>query len=152
MQTQRLQRRYSDEERANALAALAANGGNFAKTARDLGIPRRTLQDWHKGTIHPEAAENSAPKKTALTEQFENLAYQMLEIAFAKAAELDAKAATVAAATAVDKMLLLRGKPTSIYDTPISDEERNQRLAALLERWRARQMNPPPNGGAVAPL
>lgn len=39
-------RRYSDSERAEALAALAANAGNRAKTARQLGIPRQTLAEW----------------------------------------------------------------------------------------------------------
>jgi transposase-like protein len=33
-------RRYSDEERGVALAALAANNGDVSKTARQLDIPR----------------------------------------------------------------------------------------------------------------
>ena len=37
---------YSDEEKVRALAALAAGGGDVSRTARQLGIPRRTLRDW----------------------------------------------------------------------------------------------------------
>ncbi len=38
--------RYSDETRQEALDCLAANAGNFRKTARDTGISARTLRRW----------------------------------------------------------------------------------------------------------
>src|SRR5215831_21263449 len=37
---------YSDEQRAQALAVLAACGGNVSEAARRVGVPRRTLQRW----------------------------------------------------------------------------------------------------------
>lgn len=40
-------RQYTDQEKADALAAVAANGGNVAGTAREIGIPMRTLKNWH---------------------------------------------------------------------------------------------------------
>lgn len=39
-------RHYSDNERAEALAILAANGGNLSATSRTTGVPRATLQLW----------------------------------------------------------------------------------------------------------
>lgn len=39
-------RHYSDNDRAAALAVLAANGGNLSRTARETGVPRATLQLW----------------------------------------------------------------------------------------------------------
>jgi hypothetical protein len=45
----RPRRRYSDEDRAVALAALAANGNNLRRTARQLGIPRASLLAWRNG-------------------------------------------------------------------------------------------------------
>jgi transposase-like protein len=54
---------YTDEQRANALAALAANGGNANRAAKELGIPVRTLRNWGKGDRHPEAAEMGRQKK-----------------------------------------------------------------------------------------
>ena len=36
----RVQASYSDEERARALAVLAANDNNVSRTARQLAIPR----------------------------------------------------------------------------------------------------------------
>lgn len=40
--------RYTDSDRAAVLAALQANGGNVAKTARETGVPRVTLIGWAK--------------------------------------------------------------------------------------------------------
>jgi len=43
---------YSDAERAAALAAVTANGGDVtAKLARDLGVPRQTLVRWASGEV-----------------------------------------------------------------------------------------------------
>jgi transcriptional regulator of acetoin/glycerol metabolism len=41
--------RRGDECRAAALAALEANRGNVARTARQLGLPRKTLEGWARG-------------------------------------------------------------------------------------------------------
>ena len=42
-------RSYSDEQKASALAALAANGGNARLTAAQVGVPRTTLLKWAAG-------------------------------------------------------------------------------------------------------
>jgi transposase-like protein len=52
-------RRYSDEDRA---LALAANAGNAKLTARQLGIPETSLRHWRKGDRHPGAANMGAQK------------------------------------------------------------------------------------------
>jgi hypothetical protein len=56
-------RRYTDDERSLALAALAANTGNVNKTVRQLGIPTTTLEHWSKGERHPESIQMIAEKK-----------------------------------------------------------------------------------------
>ncbi len=55
---------YSDEERATALAALDGNGGNRQRTARQLGIPRKTLATRASGAVHPVVADLRHQKKT----------------------------------------------------------------------------------------
>lgn len=40
---------YSSEVKAATLAALAINSGNVKKTARQMGIPRRTVNAWALG-------------------------------------------------------------------------------------------------------
>lgn len=145
-------RRYSDEDRANALAALAANGGNLAQTARQLGIPRATLQRWLEGSAHPEAAANAAPKKAALADRLEELAGQLLDgVTLDKIAGSGPKELLTSLGIAVDKMQLLRGQPTAITDQTLhhddlSDEDLDARIAEL----EARLSRPPGGAGATA--
>ena len=42
-------RNYSDREKGTALAALDSHLGNVEGTARELGIPGSTLEQWAKG-------------------------------------------------------------------------------------------------------
>src|SRR6266567_4314442 len=44
----RQQRRHTEEQIAEALAVLTANGGNLRGTANQLGIPHTTLLQWQK--------------------------------------------------------------------------------------------------------
>lgn len=140
MARKKKQRRYSDEERANALAALAANGGNLSLTSRQLGIPRATIQAWANSTAHPEAAENAAPKKAELADRLDVIAHQLLDgltedkIKLAGAPQL-----MTAFGIAVDKAQLLKGKPTAINDNThrhddLSDAELDARIAELEAR------------------
>jgi len=55
--------RYSDEERADALLALEANGGNLSRTARQMGIPRATLRLWAQGNVVPAVTDICQAKK-----------------------------------------------------------------------------------------
>lgn len=112
--------RYSDEERANAVAAVAANGGNVQGTAKQLGIPAMTLKHWVASEHHPEATKNGELKKPILADQFEALAYKLVGVADGKAAALNAKDAVIAAGVAVDKMRLLRGQATTIAEHDLS--------------------------------
>lgn len=50
-------REYAEEEKAQALAALAASGGEVSRTARQLGIPRRTLRGWAEAARARESGE-----------------------------------------------------------------------------------------------
>ena len=109
-------RRYSDNDRATALAALDANGGNAAKTARELGIPRITLKEWADGRHNDDVSDNRQLKRDDLASKFEQIANAYTDrlldpkvIEKSKASE-----ASTVAGTAVDKMRLLRGLPTEI--------------------------------------
>ncbi len=53
-----MSRRYTAEEKANALVHLQMNGGDITYTARQLGIPERTLFDWCRDWY----AENPPPQ------------------------------------------------------------------------------------------
>lgn len=59
----RAQRRYSDEERAVAVAALSQEGGNVTRTARITGIAATTIRNWARGIGEP--SPELVAKKTA---------------------------------------------------------------------------------------
>jgi hypothetical protein len=137
-----VRRKYSDQERAEALAALAANGGNVYRTSRQLGIPRKNLERWAAGeAVHPDVAEMAHEKKATLAERFTALAEKLVGVADAKAHELNAKDAVIAAGVAVDKARLLQGESTPASITADVMAAIGQAIA----RQRARK---PPAGPA----
>lgn len=130
-------RRYSDDDRANALAALAANGGNVNKTAKEIGVPPKTIENWAKGDRHPEAANLGELKKLPMADALELVAWKLL----GRIDELSDKGplnqTSVSFGIAIDKMRLLRNQPTSINQNDLailSDDELDKRLAAMENR------------------
>jgi transposase-like protein len=130
-------RRYSDEERAAALAALAANRGGIARTARQTGVGRSALSRWASGRRHPEARQMALPKKKDLADAFERAAWKLLGVSKDKADRLNAKDAMIAAATAVDKMRLLRDETTAI-----SESRRDDRLKDFADHYQTSRDEP----------
>jgi transposase-like protein len=113
--TGRKKRQYSDEDKAAALAALDANGGNLSRTAKEFDIPKTTLIEWRDGrNQHPVVSDLRTVKKQSLAELFEEAARAYI----ARALDTDAvsdtrgKDAIIAAATALDKLQLLTGQDT----------------------------------------
>lgn len=109
-------RQYSDNDKATALAVLDANGGNVSKTARETKIPPSTITEWRDGRIHEDVTEIREVKRSELSDLFEAIAYKYLTRASDDTAikSTTGKDAIIAAATATDKMRLLRGLPTEI--------------------------------------
>lgn len=111
---------YSDEEKAAALAALDANGGNVNGTAQVLDIPEATLRAWAEGrNQHPSVAEMHERKKGELAEKFETVAHMLLDVTTDDAEGMrktNVRDRMIAAGVAVDKKLLLTGKPTAIVE------------------------------------
>jgi len=102
-------RRYSDADRAKALATLAANGGNADQTAKQLGIPVSTLKDWATGTCHPEARRNSVAEKEILADRYERLTHAALDVTEEGMKRLTPRDAATVAGIFTDKMQNLRG-------------------------------------------
>lgn len=139
-------RRYSDLERSSALAALTANGGNLDRTAKQVGIPTTTLYNWAKGVSHPEASSNGEQKR-ALADLLEEVARKILADLPGKLPSSDMRGAATALGIVIDKMQLLRGKPTEIVDD-LNADERAKRLACLLDAARTRGDGLPSSGDA----
>lgn len=114
-------RRYTDEERASLVAMLTSEGypdkkGALQKVATYAQVPHPTLHRWFTEKNNPPPSELVQEKKKDLADLFEDAARKYLERAVSEDA-VDGtfgKDAVIAAATATDKMRLLRGLPTEI--------------------------------------
>lgn len=143
----RAQRQYTDEERAAALAALQANGGNLSLTARQVSVPRMTLATWAKEQPARQALTSTRQEKRAcLADRLEELAHTLIDLMPERAAEAPANQLAISLAIAIDKMRLLREQPTAIVDERLTDDQRGERITALLDAARARRDGPPADG------
>ena len=108
-------RKYTEEERAVALAAFAANENNFERTAKFTGIPRNTIRRWVNGEgINAPTVANATLKKGLLADQLEQIAEQLLKDAWVKREEATFPQLMTGLGISIDKMQLLRNKPTEI--------------------------------------
>jgi transposase-like protein len=111
-------RKYSDVEKAEAIAAVKSNNGNIFRTSQELNIPWTTLADWVKGEhgINPGVTELREQKEEELATICERVARKYLEQAENPWAiyATPGNQAMMTAAVAIDKNRLLLGQPTSI--------------------------------------
>jgi transposase-like protein len=121
-----IRRRYSDQEQADALAALDANGGEVARTAAALGIPDETLRMWARGLRRPHNPQLLASTKEALAERLEAIAQSMAGVIEGGLDRISPSQAAIIMGISIEKFLLLRGEATSITTT--ADDERSARL------------------------
>jgi transposase-like protein len=154
-------RRYSDEERAEALAALDANGGNLSRTARQTGVPRITLRQWAQGRVAPGVSVLRQVKKADLAQRMEDLAHALLDDLARpnRLASASVQQAATALGIAVDKMRLLRNEPTSITGQGTGADEKalseeidaiKRRIAELLAGTGILPFQAPAAPGAAA--
>lgn len=113
-------RQYSDEDKAIALVALKANGGNLSKTARETGFPLSTIRNWRDGNgVVDEVAEIGNEKAI----DFANLLRAELMAIFDTLPDKrdDAKYRELATAAGIfiDKLQLLTGDVTERNEVEI---------------------------------
>jgi transposase-like protein len=131
-------KRYSDNDKALALATLDANGGDVRKTAKTLKMPESTLSDWSKNRgVNKEVTEIREVKKKELSEKLEEVAYKLTDNLMIRAeSELSILVPMKDVATSlgivVDKMQLLKGKPTSINEN-LPREQKRKRVKEFLQ-------------------
>lgn len=116
-------RRYTDQEKSDALAALAANGGNVQQTANQLNIPYSTLEHWANGErIHPAVVQMGEEKKLPLADRLHDLAHTVTDKLPAKIGKASFQQACVGLGIIIDKMHRLRGEPTDLAKELTPDE------------------------------
>lgn len=130
-----MRRRYSDADKATALAALDANGGSVQRTATELGIPERTLRTWASGQgLSDDSANLRDQKKGELADQLEVIASKLAKAIPGKIREANLQQVATSLGITIDKMQLLRGKPTAINED-VNDAR--DKLAHLINRHAA---------------
>lgn len=112
---------YDDKFRTSAVIMLEAAGypkqeGALTRVAAEIGVPYRTLSRWFNKEQNPPPDYLVQEKRGELADVYEDIAYKYLAHASKDEVieETQGKDAIIAAATATDKMRLLRGLPTEI--------------------------------------
>lgn len=126
----RTYRDYPQDQKAEALAAWEANGFNVLATAKQLGIPRQTLDYWIKDV--DRYSEIQQIKRGQLGDRLEEIAYRLTDAIDEhdlSIVPLQAKATSLA--IAIDKMQLLRGLPTQITATTTELKEALSAVQAI---------------------
>lgn len=135
---------YTSDDRAATLAALESNGGNLARTSRETGVARDTIKRW-RDEESPEknaSVNRRMPEARAtLSERLREFVDAALTVAPTKLNDANLRDVFTSVGIAIDKLQLLEGKPTSIDEVrdALSDDDRAARVAALLDRARARR-------------
>lgn len=138
---------YSESEKSTALAALEANGGNVSQTARDLNIPRKTLEHWSNGHgVNDDVAKDCQIKKRDLADELEKLAMTLVDAIPEKIDDATLQHTAVTLGITLDKMQLLRGKPTAINQDMTDPEKRRARIDELIQKRNGIAANGESNG------
>lgn len=136
--------KYTDAQRAEALAALQANGGNLSATSRATGIPFSTIKRW-RDEPDPRLAELGEEKKADLGDRLESIANALVDAIPEKIADAPLNHVSVALGIAIDKLRLLRGEATEVTEVRGSDAKRElaERIARLTATRPSETPNPP---------
>lgn len=132
--------KYSDQERMNAAVQYAITG-SLVKVEKATGIPDTTICTWKKADWWDEVVAKVRSEKSeehiAIYTQIVDLAQQQT---LDKLPEATAAQASIIAATATDKALLLSGKPTSITGQSAGIQALAQQFKDLSEKWDEKQV------------
>ena len=128
-----LPNRYSPETRSKALE-LSDSGLTPAQIAKETGANKATVYYW----LEARSTEKTLDNSLDLASRFEKAASLFIELAVKKARKANFSHLMTGAGIAIDKMQLLRGQPTSISQSVISDEERQVKMAEIFSRLEAR--------------
>jgi hypothetical protein len=121
-------KRYSDEEKSAALAQLQSSRRTIRSAAREMGIPRGTLQDWASGKkLGPTVAQQFGAVRDTMSARLEDIAYQIIDAIPAKIEEASLRDLGATLAVVIDRMRLLREEPTAITES-INRKEMLERL------------------------
>ncbi len=146
-------RSYSDTDKALALLALEANGGNVYFTAKALDIPRATLLEWAHGKyVNEDVLKLQAQKRPELANRLKDLAGHICSFLPSKMLNATCVQAATAMGIAIDKALALEGKTPTPNISLMSDDQCLNLLATILERAKSRRSSEDAPTGEITTL
>src|SRR5262245_9258364 len=129
-------KRYTPEQRADALVLLTASGGQSRRTARQTGIPESTLRHWRNGTRAPEARAMGARKNRPTAEACEHIAALLLKSIEGKLDTGTAVGLATVFGIMVDKAQILRASaPPPEPEQPIDLSRLTPEQLETLNGW-----------------
>lgn len=113
-------KRYTDEQRAEAVLFLEAAGypntpGALAAAERATGIARQVLTGWATGEQNPPPPQVLQEKRGELTERLEGLLHLFIDEIIAKMPEARFGELTIGAGITADKLMNLSGNMPSTH-------------------------------------
>lgn len=127
-------RKYTDREKAAALAWLDASGQDCLSVSRQLGIPNSTLDEWVNG--RKQSAD--VPKlrkdiKNELSAKLDEMMLKLIDVPDANVEKAGLAARYTSFGIAFDKAQLLAGKPTAINENRDTNRQwAEEQLAAMM--------------------
>lgn len=135
-------RRYTDDFRASAVLMLEAAGypdeyGSLTAVSKKIEVPPRTLSRWFKKEQNPPPDQLVKEKRGELVERLEDLAHTLIDAIYKDLDEngVDAVKGMTATAIAIDKLQLLRNRPTAIVKLQRALEDGRITPDQVRERW-----------------
>jgi transposase-like protein len=130
----RVNRVYTDEDRAAVLAELAVNDGNVKRTARALGVPvptvRRWRDNWVREGVPPETSQALVPAAGNFLEDATRIQHKLLIVLEKKVDDGDVTTRDVSTALGIltDKIRAYQQVPTGkvehVFQLPPPEEIR----------------------------
>lgn len=132
---------YTDEQKAETLALLVANAGNYSETARNTGISDVQIRRWaikmNQVPVQITTLELSAlieRKKEALADLLEAWSHVCIKSFNSKLKQASLRDASGSMKLSIEAMQLLRQQPTTITARVLTDQEIADGLNSLAEK------------------
>jgi hypothetical protein len=118
--------------------------GALQKVAHFAGIHTNVLRRWWKGTRNPPPTKLVTQKKGEIGDRLEEIVHLILDLLPDALEVAETRELITGLGVTVDKWQLVRGQPTERIENAdgLTDDERAERIAAILDAARARRDRP----------
>lgn len=137
---------YTDEQKQMALSLYYTLGKDASKTSRyikehfDFAPSHNSILDWVSGKyINEDVRAGVSGLNKTLAEKFEDTCHKLVDAVVGKIDEATFRELIQAIGVIAPQMHLLKGDPTAITQTTMTDEEKQMRLLEIFTAAKERQ-------------